>query len=214
MANTMKLNSIDIVVREIAADVSALCAELSDEERAHASQLAASRHREWVAWRAVLRENAERWGLTDSALRVAYAPSGEPLFEGVQGSISVTHSRRFVALARSWEGRCGIDIEQLDRNFERIENKYISSHEQRLAAACDPRFRAAVWCAKEAAYKCLGQAGVDFRRDLLITEVDFDSGTVSITARGKELRGVIQLLDGAILVAISDSLDPHFTITK
>ena len=54
----MSVNTIDIVVREIPAEVSTLFAELSDEERARASQLAANRCREWVAWRAVLREQA------------------------------------------------------------------------------------------------------------------------------------------------------------
>lgn len=210
----MNANAIDIIVREIPADDSALFAGLSDEERAHASQLAGNRRREWVAWRAVLREQAERWSLNDSVLRVAYAPSGEPLFEGLEGSISVTHSRKFVALARAWQGRCGIDIEQLGRNFERIEDKYISAAERVLTAADDPRFRAAVWSAKEAMFKCVGRTGVDFRRDLQITEVDFAGGRVRGTAFGERLEGVIQLLDGAILVAIAAVPNPQFIIRQ
>lgn len=210
----MNANAIDIIVREIPADDSVLFAGLSDEERAHASQLAGNRRREWVAWRAVLREQAERWSLNDSVLRVAYAPSGEPLFEGLEGSISVTHSRKFVALARAWQGRCGIDIEQLGRNFERIEDKYISAAERVLAAADDPRFRAAVWSAKEAMFKCVGRTGVDFRRDLQITEVDFAGGRVRGTAFGERLEGVIQLLDGAILVAIAAVPNPQFIIRQ
>lgn len=210
----MSVNTIDIVVREIPAEVSTLFAELSDEERSRASQLAANRCREWVAWRAVLREQAERWRLNDCALRVAYAPSGEPLFEGLEGSISVTHSRKVVAVARAWQGRCGIDIEQLDRNFERIEDKYISTAERVIASADDPRFRAAVWCAKEAMFKCMGRTGVDFRRDLLITEVDFASGCVRGTAFGERLEGVIQLLEGAILVAVTTTPNSQFEIRQ
>lgn len=210
----MNANAIDIIVREIPADDSALFAGLSDEERAHASQLTGNRRCEWVAWRAVLREQAERWSLNDSVLRVAYAPSGEPLFEGLEGSISVTHSRKFVALARAWQGRCGIDIEQFGRNFERIEDKYISAAERVLTAADDPRFRAAVWSAKEAMFKCVGRTGVDFRRDLQITEVDFAGGRVRGTAFGERLEGVIQLLDGAILVAIAAVPNPQFIIRQ
>lgn len=208
----MTANVIDIVVREIPSDVSALCAELSDEERAYASGLTERRRREWITWRAVLRGQTDRWALSDKALRVAYAESGEPLFEGVQGSLSVTHSRRFVAVARALAGRCGIDIEQLDRNFEHIENKYISDAERGLAAARDERFRAAAWCVKEAMFKCVGRAGVDFRRDLRIIEVDFENGRVLCEAFGKRLSGVVQLLDGAILAAVADLPDPQFII--
>lgn len=205
-------NVIDVVVREIPSDVSALCAELSDEERAYASGLTERRRREWITWRAVLRGQSDRWALSDKALRVAYAESGEPLFEGVQGSLSVTHSRRFVAVARALAGRCGIDIEQLDRNFEHIENKYISDAERGLAATRDGRFRAAAWCVKEAMFKCVGRAGVDFRRDLRIIEVDFESGRVLCEAFGKRLSGVVQMLDGAILAAVADLPDPQFII--
>ena len=210
----MNANAIEIVVREISTDDAALCSLLSEDERAYASQLSDARRREWTVWRATLRSQAERWALSDSALRVAYAPSGEPLFEGLEGSISVTHSRRYVALARAWEGRCGIDIEQLDRNYEHIEDKYISATEKALATAHDERFRAVVWCAKEAAYKCLGQSGVDFRRDLLITEVDFGGGRVRGRAFGKAFEGVLHELDGAILVAVATSQNLHFTIEK
>ena len=210
----MNANAIEIVVREISTDDAALSSLLSEEERAYASQLSDARRREWTAWRATLRSQAERWALSDSALRVAYAPLGEPLFEGLKGSISVTHSRRYVALARAWEGRCGIDIEQLDRNYERIEDKYISATEKALATAHDERFRAVVWCAKEAAYKCLGQSGVDFRRDLLITEVDFGGGRVRGRALGKAFEGVLHELDDAILVAVATSQNLHFTIEK
>ena len=210
----MNANAIEIVVREISTDDAALSSLLSEDERAYASQLSDARRREWTVWRAALRSQAERWALSDSALRVAYAPSGEPLFEGLEGSISVTHSRRYVALARAWEGRCGIDIEQLDRNYERIEDKYISATEKESEAAHDERFRAVVWCAKEAAYKCLGQSGVDFRRDLLITEVDFGGGRVRGRAFGKEFEGVLHELDGAILVAVTTNQNPHFTIEK
>lgn len=208
----MTANVIDIVVREIPSDVSALCAELSDEERAYASGLTERRQREWITWRAVLRGQSDRWALSDKALRVAYAESGEPLFEGVQGSLSVTHSRRFVAVARAFAGRCGIDIEQLDRNFENVEDKYISDAERGLAAASNERFRAAAWCVKEAMFKCVGRAGVDFRRDLRIIEVDFESGRVLCEAFGKRLSGVVQLLDGAILAAVADLPDPQFRI--
>ena len=208
------VNPIEVVVREIPSDEQMLFESLGEDERAYAEALTAARRREWVAWRALLRERAERWGVGEQALRVAYSASGEPQFEGLKGAISVTHSRRFVALARSWSGRCGIDIEQLNRNYERIENKYISDTERQLPTADDERFRAAVWCAKEAMFKCVGREGVDFRSDLRITEVDFERGEVSGTAFGEPIGGVIEQLDGALLVAVSRDPDQTFIITE
>ena len=178
------VNPIEVVVREIPSDEQRLFESLAEDERAYAATLAANRRREWVAWRALLRERAERWGVGEQALRVAYAPSGEPLFEGLEGSISVTHSRRFVALARSWQGRCGIDIEQLDRNFERVENKYISPAERHLPTVDDERFRAAVWCAKETLYKMAGREGIDFLRDTIITGVDTSAKRIECRSVG------------------------------
>lgn len=208
------INPIEIAAREIPSDSSTLVESLAEDERAYATALAPNRRREWVTWRALLREQAERWGVGEQALRVAYSTAGEPQFEGLEGSISVTHSRRFVALARSWAGRCGIDIEHLDRNFERIENKYISDVERQLSTANDERFRAAVWCAKEAMFKCVRREGVDFRRDLQLTEVDFEGGNVRGTAFGKPISGVIHQLDGALLVAVTSEHDQSFIITK
>lgn len=199
----MNHNTIDVVVQEIPADVAPLFAQLSDDERDYASQLSARRQREWVTWRALLRANAERWGLSDRALRVAYAPSGAPIFEGFEGSISVTHSSGYVALAHVRERRCGVDIEHLDRRFEHVETKYISAKERALPEASDERFRAVVWCAKEAMFKYLGREGVDFKRDMQIRSVDFVAGSVEIEAYATRHIGTIRYLDNAVLVAFS-----------
>lgn len=198
----MSPNRIDIIVRELPSDVSTLCAGLSAEERDYASQLSERRQREWVAWRALLHERAEHWGVGERALRVAYAATGEPLFEGFTGSISVSHSRRYVALGYVAEGRCGVDIEQLDRNYQNIETKYISDSEAAMSEASDERFRAVVWCSKEATYKCLRREGVDFRRDMRVASVDFESGRVCVEAFGERFEGVIRWLEGAVLVAV------------
>lgn len=198
----MNANTIEIVVREIPSNISTLFNSLAEDERAYALQLSARRRAEWVAWRALLRENAERWSVGEQALKVAYAATGEPIFEGLEGSLSVSHCRGYVALARSHEGRCGIDIERLDRKFETIEDKYISSAERALAEGVDTvDFRAATWCAKEAVYKYLGREGVDFRRDMQVVALDPTGVYIDIEAFGERLHCAIFQLDGALLVA-------------
>ena len=195
-------NLIEIVVREISSDDSALFESLAEDERAYALQLSARRRAEWVSWRALLRENAERWTVGEQALKVAYAATGEPIFEGLEGSISVSHCRGYVALARSREGRCGIDIERLDRKFETVENKYINATEHQFAESVgQPDFRAVIWCAKEAVYKYLGREGVDFRRDIQVVDFDPKGAYLDIETFGEHLRCAIFQLDDAILVA-------------
>lgn len=205
-------NLIEIVVRRISTDEAALPASLADDERAYASQLVAHRRSEWVAWRSVLRENAERWGVGSRALKVAYAATGEPIFEGLEGSLSVSHCRGYVALARSREGRCGIDIERLDRKFETVENKYINATERQFAESVgQPDFRAVIWCAKEAVYKYLGREGVDFRRDIQVVDFDPKGAYLDIETFGERLRCAIFQLDDAILVATAKG-DVNFVL--
>lgn len=207
-------NLIEIVVRRISTDEAALPASLADDERAYASQLVAHRRSEWVAWRSVLRENAERWGVGSRALKVAYAATGEPIFEGLEGSISVTHCRGYVAVARSRGGRCGIDVERLDRNFENVESKYISATERQLAERVgQPDFRAAIWCAKEAVYKYLRREGIDFQRDMQVVDFEQGGAYLDIESFGERLRCAIFPLDGAILVATAKG-EVNFELRK
>ncbi len=152
----------------------------------------ASRRAERLAWRKVLRS------ISPDA-EVGYEPSGAPLLKNSQFThISVSHSRTSVAVALS-RSRCGVDIESLERNFERVAQRYITPSERALCA--EPWWLAAVWCAKECAYKMMGREGVDFLRDITLCAVDTEACTISCsTSDGEEYSLCYALRDGREVV--------------
>lgn len=64
----------------------------------------------------------------------------------------------------------------MGRDFGRVSSRYITAEERRLSD--NLRFEAAVWCAKETLYKLAQREGLDFRRDICITAVDFEAGRI------------------------------------
>ena len=136
-----------------------------------------SRRAERLAWRRVLRR------LSPDA-EVEYEPSGAPLLKNSPYEhISVSHSRTSVAVALS-HARCAVDIESLDRNFEKIARRYTTPAERALCA--EAWWLAAAWCAKECAYKIVGREGVDFLHDIMLCAVDTSARTIACCAAGEE----------------------------
>ena len=116
------------------------------------------RRLEYLSWRALVRQH---YGV---ALQVAYNTLGAPyLVNHPEVYIAVSHTDDAVAVLLS-EHRCGVDMERLDRRFQRIQTKYLTDEEQSLSD--HPHFLAIAWCAKEALYKYAGERALDFRRDL------------------------------------------------
>ena len=159
------------------ASLQQLEAEASDCELQSVEQFSSSSRRaERLSWRMMLRRVVSR------SVAIEYSSQGAPLLseEVVINSchykyISVSHCRDMVAIMLSQQP-CGVDIEQMGRDFERVSSRYITAEERRLSD--NPRFEAAVWCAKEALYKMAHSEGLDFRRDICITAVDFENNRI------------------------------------
>ncbi len=150
----------------------------------------ASRRTERLTWRRVLREVLEaHFGYTfPRGLRIEYSAAGAPsLKDFPMLDISVSHCRDMVAVAVSHADptvggvrsrrACGADIERTDRDFDRVAPRYVTAEERALSS--DPCLPAAVWCAKECLFKMQGRKGLDLRRDIRVTRIDFAAGTVS-----------------------------------
>ena len=143
--------------------------ELKSVEHIHS----ASRRAERLAWRALLRE-------LEPAAQVEYLPSGKPAIKNSKYQhLSVSHCSDFVAVALSSKP-CGVDIERCDRNFGRVKSRYMSDEEAMLSAHND--WSAVVWCAKEALYKMAGREGVDFKRDIIIRNVQMQDASWKLSA--------------------------------
>lgn len=105
-------------------------------------------------------------GLFGEEAVIAHDEWGAPCLEGRQESISVSHSRTTAAIAIDRLGRAvGIDIEGERPQLQRVAPRVLSETEM-AAYGASLRTLARAWTLKEAAYKCAGIPGLDFRRDI------------------------------------------------
>ena len=99
---------------------------------------------------------------------IGHRADGSPVLQGIDAQISISHSRRYAALA-IWPGgpRFGIDIEQWRPTLRRVIPKFLSDDETAEWSADDALLLRA-WTLKEALYKAAGIPGVDFARQVCL----------------------------------------------
>ena len=140
-----------------------------------------SRRAERLAWRGLLRKVA------GEECRVSYSKQGAPCIENSQYKyISVSHCADCVALLLS-DKPCGVDVERVERNFERVARRYISPKGRENLAVDSNLKMAAVWCAKEALYKMMSREGVDFLKDIEIIKLNIEAGEMEALLLGEQL---------------------------
>lgn len=148
-------------LEELLRDAAAADTQLS-------AKFAASRRREFLAWRAIVRSQLGE----DAA--IGYNVAGAPV-TGCDVHIGVSHSRLLAAVVMS-DAPCAVDTEPIERNFERVAPRFMRPEERALSD--DRRLTAAVWCAKEVLHKLSGRCSSDMLRDLHVVSVDFQSGRI------------------------------------
>lgn len=118
-------------------------------------------------------------------IKIEHTETGAPFLPGRPESISISHSRRTVALAVNRAGTpVGIDIEEARPQLEKVAPRVLSERETALYGPTAQTLVAA-WTLKEAAYKCAGVPGLDFRHDISLPNAPV-SGSEMIAA-GKTL---------------------------
>ena len=154
-----------------------------------------SRRREHLAWRRIVRHELGRGVMID------YNDVGAPIVDVPNTFISVAHGGERVAVAIADE-RVGVDIESLDRNFDRIQSRYMTAAEIVLSES--EEWAARVWTAKEAIYKLYGKREVDLTEDICITGLDTKSMT--LMAEVRDTKGIsveTKILENSVVVAIA-----------
>lgn len=142
---------------------------VAESDRVRAAAFPEARRRAYLTWRALL---ARELGFVPE---IVYEPSGAPRLVGFAGCISVSHSSTHAVVCIA-DGPCGVDIESVDRDFARVQARYMNAAEQALSP--DPLLPAVVWCAKECLYKYARRSGADWLRDLKVDAVDFEAGRI------------------------------------
>lgn len=119
---------------------------------------------------------------------LSHAPSGAPLLLYPEGYVlSVTHSRRMVAIAVAAAGvRIGIDTDTPDRHMQlaRIAPRFLSPAQMEEWGAAPAPALLVAWCVKEALYKAALTPGLSLH-SIPLPSVDFISEhTASVALAG------------------------------
>jgi len=121
------------------------------------------RQQEWLAIRALLQ------AVGCKAEQLVYSESGQPRINHPEyAGISISHSDKLAGLFLHRSCPVGLDIENRNRNFIRVEKKYLSPEERFLAGSI-PNGYGFFWCIKEAVYKAAGIPGVLFADQIRIS---------------------------------------------
>ena len=152
----------------------------------------ARRRCEALAWRAIVRREI------GANVVISYDEYGAPRVDVPSTFISVSHSRGVVAVLIS-EHQCAVDIEDAERDFAKVAERYLSPAEYRVAEQYD--LFAEMWCAKEALYKYHKKGGVDLVKDLVISDYMPKSNTLVATILGGEPIEITLRREGTLVVA-------------
>lgn len=124
------------------------------------------RKTEWLAARILVRH------LIGADFKILYSETGKPiLIHPEYKSLSISHSRDYVAVILHKTKDVGIDLEGLTRNYNSIQRRYLSG-EELAQTKQDPVLQCLYWCAKEAIFKLLANDGIDFREQIRIFPFD------------------------------------------
>ncbi|MBR5735895.1 MAG: 4'-phosphopantetheinyl transferase superfamily protein [Bacteroidales bacterium] len=120
-----------------------------------------SRRKEKLAERALLNT------IFEEKVYLGHHDNGKPYLQNSLQELSITHSKRFVAIITHPSEDLGIDIESLDRDFSAVEAKALSEDE---IDDLDDKKRnlqlAIYWCTKEALFKRMSLMEVDFAEQI------------------------------------------------
>ena len=125
---------------------------------------AAHRRLEWLAVRVLL------YTLSGEEKEIAYHPSGKPYLADDSASLSISHTKGYVAVVLGLPGReVGVDIEQYGERVRKVAHKFMREDEQpSVFRGTDTWSLLLHWSAKETMFKCLNASEVDFRGHMRI----------------------------------------------
>jgi len=167
---TISLPESLIGVWQITETVQDLATYFSPEEMANPEFQKYSfekRKAEWLVTRLLIKN------LIGNDFTLTYLQTGKPiLFHEIYKYISITHSRDFVAIFVHKKCEIGIDIESVNRDFGKVEKRYMSDEELRQTNG-NQTLQCLYWCSKEAIFKLVKEDGIEFRQQIHITPFDY-----------------------------------------
>ncbi len=128
------------------------------------------RQKEWLCTRLLVNQ------LLGKPTRIKYDEFRKPHLIDGSYNLSITHSKRFVAVILSKSKRVGIDLEQVSDKIAKIAFKFLGVNE--LKNLCEKNKILQLylhWCSKETLYKIYGRRDLDFVQNLKIETFDVNT---------------------------------------
>ena len=147
----------------------------------------------------LLSKNLFQMEVRHSDIAILSDQYGKPrLFEnrtekvGSRLSVSIAHTEMasvgIAAEVGGWQQSIGIDLERMDRNHEGLEHGGFLRHELALlnhvVGGQRKEWLLRLWCAKEAVSKALGQGMRGSPFNLVVLDIDFESGQAVLKKKG------------------------------
>ncbi len=154
-----------------------------------------------------------RYVLKDDDIEILYKESGKPyLLSHI--SISISHSYDWLVVLFSFNGNdVGIDIEKVRDKILNIKDKFLSKKELADLQDAPTEKYITYWCAKEAIYKALDIAGLNFAEQIFIENYSYSHKGGKINALVYDLNLEkkhtlhYQVLDNYILVYTDNTIE-------
>lgn len=137
--------------------------EKKDLYHPYLEKMSESRKQEWLAVRVLLKQMLGEEKIID------YLPSGKPYLSDSSQRISISHTKKHVAVILNKEKEVAIDIEQLSSRVKKIRSRFLSKQEEKnLSSEKELVHLLLHWSAKESLYKILNDEKVEFKSSLSI----------------------------------------------
>lgn len=156
------------------------------------------RTRQWLASRVLLQYALEKYGISGK-LQLEKDENGKPHIPGCSLQISLSHAEGYAAILLSDQCRVGVDVEAVTPRIARISRRFMNEEELTLLTHdTDHRTMYIVWSAKEALYKWYSQRGLDFRLEIVVSDLMPDKVCCSLQKDGvqQSLEAGYVFLDG------------------
>ena len=120
------------------------------------------RKQEWIAVRLLLQQ------LARARTFIIYGQNGAPFLSDGSYNISIAHTKGFAAILLSKHNKPGIDIEYRSERAWKLRKKFLNKNEWTNHVLNATDYATVCWCAKETAFKALGETAIDFAEHLII----------------------------------------------
>ena len=127
------------------------------------ARMGVKRQREWLAVRVLLKK------MLGTEKQILYTDFGKPYLADASYRISISHTKKRVAIALAENNPIAIDIEEISPRVENIRSRFMNETEELYLSKIHPLIHSLLhWSAKEAIYKYMDGGDIDFKSQLHI----------------------------------------------